>query len=129
MNQSAEMVKIAAKALEDKKAEDIRVIDIREISTIADFFVIANGTNANQLAAMRDAVDEELYKAGYHTKQVEGNQNSTWILMDYNDIIVHIFSKEDRLFYDLERMWTDGKLLCPCISHCLFGIEIPCGCR
>lgn len=109
MNQSAEMVKIAAKALEDKKAEDIRVIDIREISTIADFFVIANGTNANQLAAMRDAVDEELHKAGYHTKQVEGNQNSTWILMDYNDIIVHIFSKEDRLFYDLERMWTDGK--------------------
>ena len=109
MNQSAEMVKIAAKALEDKKAEDIRVIDIREISTIADFFVIANGTNANQLAAMRDAVDEELYQAGYHTKQVEGNQNSTWILMDYNDIIVHIFSKEDRLFYDLERMWTDGK--------------------
>ena len=109
MNQSAEMVKIAAKALEDKKAEDIRVIDIREISTIADFFVIANGTNANQLAAMRDAVDEELYKAGQHTKQVEGNQNSTWILMDYNDIIVHIFSKEDRLFYDLERMWTDGK--------------------
>ena len=109
MNQSAEMVKIAAKALEDKKAEDIRVIDIREISTIADFFVIANGTNANQLAAMRDAVDEELYKAGYHTKQGEGNQNSTWILMDYNDIIVHIFSKEDRLFYNLERMWTDGK--------------------
>ncbi len=65
MNQSAEMVKIAAKALEDKKAEDMHVIDIREISTIADFFVIANGTNANQLAAMRDAVDEELYKAGY----------------------------------------------------------------
>ena len=109
MNQSAEMVKIAAKALEDKKAEDIRVIDIREISTIADFFVISNGTNANQLAAMRDAVDEELYKAGYHTKQVVGNQNSTWNLIDYNDIIVHIFSKEDRLFYDLERMWTDGK--------------------
>lgn len=109
MNQSAEMVKIAAKALEDKKAEDIRVIDIREISTIADFFVIANGTNANQLAAMRDAVDEELYKAGYHTKQVEGNQNSTWILMDYNDIIVHIFSDESRTFYDLERIWRDGK--------------------
>lgn len=109
MNQSTEMVKIAAKALADKKAEDVRIIDIREISTIADFFVIADGSNANQLAAMRDAVDEELYKAGYRTKQVEGNQNSTWILMDYNDIIVHIFSKEDRLFYDLERMWTDGK--------------------
>lgn len=111
MEQTKEMVKIAAKALEEKKAEDIRVIDIREISTIADFFVIANGTNQNQLQAMRDAVDEELYKAGYHTKQVEGNQNSSWVLMDYNDIIVHIFSKEDRLFYDLERMWTDGKTI------------------
>ena len=111
MEQSKEMVIIAAKALEEKKAEDIRVIDIREISTIADFFVIANGTNQNQLQAMRDAVDEELYKAGYHTKQVEGNQNSSWVLMDYNDIIVHIFSKEDRLFYDLERMWTDGKTI------------------
>ena len=111
MEQSKEMVKIAAKALEEKKADDIRVIDIREISTIADFFVIANGSNQNQLQAMRDAVDEELYKAGYHTKQVEGNQNSSWVLMDYNDIIVHIFSKEDRLFYDLERMWTDGKTI------------------
>ena len=64
MNQSAEMVKIAAKALEDKKAEDIRVIDIREISTIADFFVIANGTNANQLAAMRDAQSRISYQTG-----------------------------------------------------------------
>lgn len=111
MEQSKEMVKLAVKALEEKKAEDIRVIDIREISTIADFFVIANGTNQNQLQAMRDAVDEDLYKAGYHTKQVEGNSNSSWVLMDYNDIIVHIFSKEDRLFYDLERMWTDGKTI------------------
>ena len=109
MNQSAEMVKIAAKALEDKKAEDIRVIDIREISSIADYFIIANGNNQNQLTAMQDAVDEALYKAGLHAKQIEGNNKSTWILMDYEDIIVHLFSKEDRLFYDLERMWTDGK--------------------
>jgi len=111
MNQSKEMVKITAKALEQKKAEDIRIIDIREISTIADFFVIASGNNSNQLQAMRDTVEEELYKAGYHTKQIEGNQSSSWILMDYNDIIVHIFSTEDRLFYDLERMWTDGKTI------------------
>ena len=58
---------------------------------------------------MRDAADEALYKAGLTVKQVEGNQNSTWILMDYGDIIIHIFSKEDRLFYDLERVWRDGK--------------------
>ena len=97
------------KALEDKKAEDEKVIDIREISPIADFFIIADGMNQNQIQAMRDAVDEALYKADLKVRQVEGNQSSTWILMDYNDIIIHIFSKEDRLFYDLERIWKDGK--------------------
>lgn len=106
---TAELCKIAVEALEDRKAEDVKVIDIREISPIADYFIIANGTNQNQIQAMRDAADEVLYKAGLTVKQVEGNQNSTWILMDYGDIIIHIFSKEDRLFYDLERVWRDGK--------------------
>lgn len=109
MNTSREMVKIACHALSEKKAEDIKIIDIGEISPIADYFVIASGANANQLQAMVDTVDEELTKAGYNAKQVEGNRNSSWILMDYNDIVVHVFSKEDRLFYDLERIWTDGK--------------------
>lgn len=109
MSNSREMVKIACHALSEKKAEDIKIIDIGEISPIADYFVIASGSNANQLQAMVDTVDEELTKAGYTTKQVEGNRNSSWILMDYNDIVVHVFSKEDRLFYDLERIWTDGK--------------------
>ncbi len=106
---SAEYCKIAVAALEDRKAEDVKIIDIREISPIADFFIIADGTNQNQIQAMRDAVDEALYKAGLKVKQIEGNQNSTWILMDYGDVIVHIFSREDRLFYDLERIWRDGK--------------------
>ena len=106
---SAEYCKIAVKALEDNKAEDVKIIDIREISPIADFFIIADGMNQNQIQAMRDAVDEALYKADLKVRQVEGNQSSTWILMDYNDIIIHIFSKEDRLFYDLERIWKDGK--------------------
>lgn len=106
---SAEYCKIAVKALEYKKAEDVKVIDIREISPIADFFIIADGMNQNQIQAMRDAVDEALYKADLKVRQVEGNRSSTWILMDYNDIIIHIFSKEDRLFYDLERIWKDGK--------------------
>ena len=109
MEQAKEMAKLAVKALEDKKAEDAKIIDIRDVSTIADYFIIANGSNQNQLQAMRDAVDEALYKAGYHAKQIEGNSYSTWILMDYSDIIVHVFSKEDRLFYDLERIWKDGK--------------------
>ena len=106
---SNDMAKLAVAALEDHKAEDISVIDIREVSPIADYFIIASGNNQNQLQAIRDAADEALYKAGIKVQQVEGNQNSTWILMDYNDIIIHIFSKEDRLFYDLERIWRDGK--------------------
>lgn len=109
MNNSKEMAKIACKALEEKKAENIRLIDISEVSIIADYFIIADGMNPNQLQAMRDSVEEELYKAGYSVKQIEGNQRSSWILMDYTDIIVHIFSQEDRLFYNLERVWHDGK--------------------
>ena len=107
---SKELTKLAVAALEDRKAEDVTVIDISEISPIADYFIIANGTNQNQLQAMRDAADEALYKAGVKVQQIEGNQSSTWILMDYGDIIIHIFSKEDRLFYDLERTWRDGKV-------------------
>ena len=111
IEQSKEMAKLACEALADKKGEDIRVIDIAGISVLADYFIIANGTNQNQLQAMRDAADEALYKAGVKVQQIEGNQSSTWILMDYGDIIIHIFSKEDRLFYDLERTWRDGKVV------------------
>lgn len=106
---SKEMAKTAFRALEDKKGEDIKIIDISGISVLADYFLIASGTNKNQVQALVDNVQEELFKAGHETKQVEGYQTGTWILMDYGDIIVHVFSKEDRLFYDLERIWRDGK--------------------
>lgn len=109
MDHSKEIVKLAVNALEDKKAEDIRIIDIREVSVLADYFIIASGSNANQVQAMTDNVEQELGKAGYECKQVEGYQSANWILMDYGDIIVHAFCKEDRLFYDLERIWRDGK--------------------
>lgn len=106
---SREMAKTACKAFDSKQAEDIRVIDISEVSVIADYFVIASASNPNQLQAMMDAVDEALYKAGPYKARIEGNQRSSWVLMDYKDIIVHLFSREDRLFYDLERIWQDGK--------------------
>lgn len=109
--ETLELVKKAVAALEDKKAEDVTVIDISGVSTIAEYFIIANASNQNQLTAMQDAVDEAMYKEGVHAKQIEGNRSSTWILMDYQDIIVHLFSKEDRLFYDLERIWRDGKVI------------------
>ncbi len=106
-----EIVKLVCQALEDKKADDVKIIDITDVSVIADFFVVASGSNQNQLQAMQDAVDEVMYKHGIHAKQVEGNRNSTWILMDYEDVIIHLFSEEDRLFYNLERIWKDGKIL------------------
>ncbi len=108
---SKEQSKLICKALDDKKAIDIQIIDISELSVIADYFIIASADNSNQLLAMQDAVDEEMYKNKIHARQIEGNRDSTWILMDYDDVIVHLFSKEDRLFYDLERIWRDGKLL------------------
>ena len=109
MNQSKKMTKLAIAALEDKKANDVRVIDIAGVSVIADYFVIASGSNTNQVQAMADSVREALGIAGYGPRQIEGYGAANWILMDYNDIIVHIFSDESRTFYDLERIWRDGK--------------------
>lgn len=111
MDHAKEMVKMAVSALEDKKGEDIRIIDIREVSVLTDYFIIASGSNNNQVQAMTDNVEEVLAKAGYTCRQVEGYQSANWILMDYQDIIVHVFCREDRLFYDLERIWRDGKTI------------------
>lgn len=108
-----ELLKKVYQALNDKKAEEITLLDIGQISPIADYFVIASGSNVNQLNAMKDAVDEVMYTNGLHARQIEGNSKSTWILMDYGDMIVHLFSKEDRLFYNLERIWKDGKEINP----------------
>lgn len=111
MMDSKELTRIAVKALEDKKGEDIKIIDIHEVSVLADYFIIADGSNSSQVQAMADHVQEELFKAGGECRQIEGYQSANWILMDYGDIIVHVFSREDRLFYDLERIWRDGKLI------------------
>ena len=111
MSKSWEMVKLAKTALEDKKAGDIKVIDISGVSVLADYFIIADGSNVNQVQAMVDNVDEVLGRAGYECKQMEGYGTGGWILMDYGDIIVHVFDKESRLFYDIERIWRDGKIM------------------
>ena len=105
------MAQIACKAIDDKKGQDIKVIDSHNVSVIADYFVIASGTNSNQVQAIVDNVEEQLGRAGFEAKQIEGNRNSSWILMDYGDVIVHVFDEENRLFYDLERIWRDGKVL------------------
>ena len=108
-NKTKDFAVLAVEALEDKKAEDITIIDISEVSVIADYFIIAGGNNKSQIQALSDVVDEKLGRAGLPLKQIEGYNYANWILLDFGDIIVHIFDKENRLFYDLERIWCDGK--------------------
>lgn len=109
LEQAKRMANIAYKALTDKKGEDVRVIQITEIASFADYFIIADGNNPSQINALVENVEEKMSEAGFEPKRIEGVRNSNWVLMDYGDIIVHIFSKEDRLFYDLERIWKDGR--------------------
>ena len=104
-------IKAVYNALDDKKGIDIKVLDISEISVMADYFIIASGSNMSQVQALADNVEEEMLKLDIHCKQVEGYPSGNWILMDYGDFIVHVFNQDDRLFYDLERIWKDGKLV------------------
>lgn len=111
MNTINTTLKTIVSALADKKAEEIQLIDISGVSTIADYFVITNGVNVSQIQALADNVEEKLTTNGIHPRSVEGYNTATWILMDYNDILIHIFDQESRGFYDLERMWRDGKII------------------
>ncbi len=108
-NTAKEMTKLAYEALSEKQGEDIRIIDITGVSIIADYFIIANGSNENQVKALVENVMEKLEKAGFEIKQREGYGTGSWVLLDFGDIIVHVFDKENRLFYNLERIWSDGK--------------------
>lgn len=111
--ESKEMAKVIIDAMEEKKAEDIRVLDISEVSSLGDYFIIASGNNVNQVQAIIDEVDMKLGRLGVEPRQIEGYSNANWVLMDYGDVIVHVFDKENRLFYDLERIWKDGKSVDP----------------
>lgn len=108
---SKDMAKTVLAALENKKGNDIKIIDISNVSVMADYFIIASGTNRNQVQAMADNVEEKLAEAGIFPRQIEGYQTAHWILMDFNDVIVHVFNEEDRLFYNLEKIWLDGKVI------------------
>lgn len=113
MTKQREMAKIVFDALDEKKGEDIKIIDISEISIMADYFVVASGSSSTQIQALARNVEENLHKAGYVMKRMEGDKNSSWVLLDFGDVVVHVFNREDRLFYDLERIWSDGKIITP----------------
>ena len=96
-----------------EQSREMAKLDIAGISVLADYFIIANGTNESQVRALVDNVEETLGKAGYEVKQREGYGLGSWVLLDFGDIIVHVFDRENRLFYDLERIWSDGKQVDP----------------
>ena len=100
---------MALTAAAEKKALDVVVLDLREIASFTDFFVIASGTNERQVQAISDEVVETLKKAGTPVTRVEGYKTAEWILLDYGDFVMHIFDEKARAFYDLERLWRESK--------------------
>ncbi len=105
------MASLAAGAAMDKKALDIRILDIGEVSVLADYFVICSGASYIQVKSIADGIKEELQKAGYELGHVEGYREGKWILLDYRDIVVHVFHSREREFYNLEKLWGDAKVL------------------
>ena len=101
-------VEIVVKALDDKKAFDIKVIKIDDLTRLGDYFIIASGSSSTQVKALADIVDEKLSENGIEPNHIEG-KTSGWILLDYGDVVIHVFSKDEREFYSLEKLWQDGK--------------------
>ena len=106
-----DVLSTATTALLDKKAFDVKAIDISKVSVITDVFMMASGNNRNQIQAISDEVTEKLERMGCELKHKEGYDSANWILLDFGDIIIHIFDKESRDFYDIERIWRDGEMI------------------
>lgn len=106
-----EKLRAIVQTLDKKKAEDIQVLGITELTILADYFVIVNGTSTTHTKSLADEVEFQLGKLGVKPERVEGYQSANWIILDYADIVVHVFYKEVRDFYSLERLWSDAKRL------------------
>lgn len=105
---SYDTAQAAAKLLDEKKAENINVIKIEEISSLADYFVIATGRGETHVRSLADELEEKLKAQGVAPARVEGYRSNSWILLDYTSVVVHVFTQEARDFYDLDRLWADG---------------------
>lgn len=107
------MAEKTVEILESKKARDIDIIDISEISVLADYFIICSGTSTTHIRTLADETEQKMNEAGYNQLHKEGYDNARWVLLDYGEVVVHIFHEEDRNFYNLERLWADGKFRLP----------------
>lgn len=106
-----EIASIAAKALDEKKARDVKVLKTEEHTVLADYFVICNGTSSTHIKALVDEVDKKLSEAGEPPMRREGLRSDIWVLMDFGSVIVHVFTDEARKFYNLERLWSDAEVV------------------
>ena len=111
MLNAAQIAAIAAKALDDKKAKDVKILRTTEKTVLADYFVICNGTSSTHIKALVDEVDKQLSEAGEPPVRREGLRSDIWVLMDFGCVIVHVFTDEARKFYDLERLWSDAETI------------------
>lgn len=105
---SLEQAKAIVKVMDSKKAKDIKLVEIKGLSSLGDYFVIASASNTTQVKAIADEVEDEMSKLGIEPNRVEGRQSAQWILIDYYDVMVHIFLEESRNFYNLEHLWSDA---------------------
>ncbi|MCI8441843.1 MAG: ribosome silencing factor [Provencibacterium sp.] len=106
-----EISREVVKLLDSKKAADIKVLEIKDISSLGDYFVVASGSSTTQVKAMADELEFQLKEKGVTPKRVEGYQSAAWIVLDYYDVIIHLFYEQTRQFYSLERLWSDAPLL------------------
>ena len=112
-----ELARAAAKALDSKKALDLKILRITELSVIADYFVIATGTSNTQVKALADEVEFRLKEQGVAPGHRAGYHSNSWVLLDYGSVVVHVFTPESRNFYDLDRLWKDGEEVDPGLSE------------
>jgi len=108
MLNSLDAAQLCAGAADSKKALDILVLDLRKLTTICDYFVICSGSNSTQVGAIAEGIGQDLAKAGFHPSHVEGAMGATWVLMDYGDVVVHVFEEQTRAYYSLEKLWGEA---------------------
>jgi len=106
-----ELAITAAKALDAKKGQEIKVLETGELTTLADYFVICTATSSTQIKALAEECEKQLREAGEEPHHIEGHRSGTWILLDFSSVVIHIFNDEARKFYDLERLWSDATAL------------------
>ncbi len=109
--ESQEILEVAVKAADSKRAEDIVALEVANISLLADYFVICNGNSEKQVSAIVEAIVEKEHEKGIEVKRIEGKEGGKWVLVDLGDVIVHVFHTSERHFYNLEKLWSDAPLV------------------